>query len=48
MVAGQEDNYRLRGFRWYERDDRAENLNGTLPKAPTIPASPPPIEETEK
>ena len=48
MVAGQEETYRLRGFRWYDHDDRAEKLNGTLPKAPTIPASPPPIEDQEK
>lgn len=38
MVVGQEENYRLRGFGWYKRDPRTENLEGSLPKAPVIPA----------
>lgn len=45
MVVGQEENYRLRGFGWYDRDPRTENLEGTLPKAPVIPV---PQENAEK
>lgn len=40
-VAGQENAYRLEGFRWLGRDGSVVQLTGSLPKAPPVPNVPP-------